>query len=385
MKMSNSERTAGADGSELVGEFVRIYCRGQVWWANYQAGKKQHRKSLKTTKKKVALHKALKIESELAAGTWRPATEPASIEKAIGDYRSYLGSEGRAPKTLTKYEKLFERVSALAEDRKVRDLSGIDLAFVDAFRQMRNDAKAKPKTIYNETTILRQLINFALSRRLIETDPLRGLKIKKPKPTKQPCWTHDEVQKILAASPAGIQAALTILAETGMRFGELAWLTWEDIDWERNVLHIQPKDGWRLKTGDQRKVPLSAVATAVLKSLPQRWRWVVTMPVTKQSPTPGCQWTERRLLDALKKVLKTLRLPGKIHTFRHFFISNALLNGTPEVVVKKWVGHVDQRIIEMYSHVHDEADQAAMQRLVQANRKLQKTQEVSRGPDPVQT
>jgi integrase len=109
------------------------------------------------------------------------------------------------------------------------------------------------------------------------------------------------------------------------------------------------------------------------------------MPVTKQSPTPGCQWTERRLLDALKKVLKTLRLPGKIHTFRHFFISNALLNGTPEVVVKKWVGHVDQRIIEMYSHVHDEADQAAMQRLVQANRKLQKTQEVSRGPDPVQT
>ena len=35
--MATSENSpAGADGSELVGEFVRIYKRGKTWYANFQ-------------------------------------------------------------------------------------------------------------------------------------------------------------------------------------------------------------------------------------------------------------------------------------------------------------------------------------------------------------
>ena len=86
-----------------------------------------------------------------------------------------------------------------------------------------------------------------------------------------------------------------------MRFGELAWLTWEDIDLTANVLHIQAKDGWKPKTGDQRAVPLNAAIKRLLKSLPKRWRWVVTMPPSARCPWPGRQWSERRLLAALKR------------------------------------------------------------------------------------
>ena len=39
------------------------------------------------------------------------------------------------------------------------------------------------------------------------------------------------------------------------------------------------------------------------------------------------------------------------------------MNRTPIPVVKAWVGHVDPRVIELYTHVHDHASQAAMQRL----------------------
>ena len=54
-----------------------------------------------------------------------------------------------------------------------------------------------------------------------------------------------------------------------------------------------------------------------------------------RDPKPGRQWTERRLLAALKWVLKGLGLPVKLHTFRHTFVSNALLNGRPVAVVKE--------------------------------------------------
>jgi integrase len=176
-----------------------------------------------------------------------------------------------------------------------------------------------------------------------------------------------------------VQPALTLLAETGMRFGELQWLTWEDIDLAANVLHVRPKDGWKPKSGDQRAVPLSPAARRALESLPRRWRWAVTMPPSRSHPQPGRQWTERRLLAALKRVLKAVGLPGKLHTFRHTFISHALLNGVPAAVVREWAGHVDEAVIRLYTHVHDDASQAAMRRLAGADQGNH--QEGKGGPD----
>ena len=101
--------------------------------------------------------------------------------------------------------------------------------------------------------------------------------------------------------------------------------------------------------------------------LSSQFRWVVTMPGTSRHPKPGRRWTERRLLIALKKVLASVGLAGKLHTFRHSFISGALLGGIPVAVAQEWVGHVDPTIIRQYTHVHCEASQAAMARLAASN------------------
>jgi integrase/recombinase XerD len=370
--MATENSPAGADGSELVGEFVRIYKRGKTWYANFQADKKQERQSLKTSNKKLALRRALKIDAQLSAGQWKATPDAATVEEAITAYRDFLRAEGRAAKTLSKYEKVFERIADLAQARRIRDLSGVDLKFVDAYRRIRVDDGAAPKTHYTETVVVRQLVNFALTRDMIASDPLKGLRLKKPKPTRQPCWTHEQVMAILASSPPEVKPAFTLLAEFGLRFGELAWLTWLDIDFGINVLKIQPKDGWKPKSGDQRAVPLNPVAIEILGELPKQWKWVVTMPPSKHYSKWGRQWTERRLLFALKQVLKKVGLEGKLHTFRHSFISNALLKGTAVAVVREWVGHVDDQIIRHYTHVHNAASQTAMQRLAQANLYLQK-------------
>lgn len=360
---------AAEAGVELIGDRVRIFQRGRTWYANFQHNRKQHRLSLKTTNKKEARRHALRIAADLDAARWAPNPAIATVEQAIAAYLDYLRAEDRAAKTLVKYTRVFERVKELALERNIKDLSGIDLKFMDAYRRLRSDEGAQAKTRYTESVVIRQLVNFAVTRDLLVTDPLKGLKLKKPKPTTQPCWTHAEKEQILDASPDVIRPALTLLAETGMRFGELAWLTWDDVDSEANVLRIQAKQGWKPKTGDQRAVPISLAAQRVLAALPRRWSWVVTMPPSRRHPQAGRQWSERRLLATLKRVLKKVGLPGKLHTFRHSFISNALLKGTPPAVVREWVGQVDRAIIDLYTHVHNEASQSAMQRLAEANQK----------------
>lgn len=340
-----------------------IFRRGTVWQANFQVNGRQRRESLQTSNKKEARRRAVQLEGELDAGRWQPTVESTTLTEAIDAYMAFLKAEDRAPKTLSKYKKVFERVSELAVRRGVVYLSAVNQRLVDAYRRERADEGIGAKTRFTETVVIRQLVNFALAREMIVIDPLKGLRIKRPKPTLQPCWTPEQTQQILAASPAHVQPALTILAECGLRVGELAWLTWDDVDLIANFLHVRPKPGWKPKSGEQRAVPLSPMLRVLLNSLPRQFRWVVTMPGTTQHAKPGRQWTERRLLIALKKVLSSVGLNGKLHTFRHSFISRALLSGIPVAVVQEWVGHVDPTIIRLYTHVHCEASQAAMARL----------------------
>jgi integrase len=349
---------------ELVGEIVRIFRRGRVWWANYQLGGCQHRRTLKTSSKKEARRRALVLEAELLAGRHqaRPKAPPA-VDSVIEEYLRYLRTERRAPKTLAKYEKVLDRLGSLLRARRAATILDLNLQAVDAYRHERVAAKAAPKTVYTETVIVRQLVNFALSRGLIADDPLRGYKIREPKPTPQPCWSAEEVEKILASCPESHQAALTLLADSGMRVAELSYLTWADVDFGRNVLHVRPKDDWQPKTGDQRAIPMSPRARSLLEHLPRRCRWAVTAPPSPRFPRGDHQVSERRLLTALKRVLRGLGLAGHLHTFRHAFISRSLTAGIPEAVVREWVGHVDRDILRLYTHIASVDSQAAMRRL----------------------
>jgi site-specific recombinase XerD len=91
-------------------------------------------------------------------------------------------------------------------------------------------------------------------------------------------------------------------------------------------------------------------------------------------PDEGRQLSERRLLQYLKRLLKKLGLRGHLHTFRHAFSSNALIKGLAEAIVRQWVGHVDADIMQLYTHIADEASKEAMQRLSNANETNRKPQ-----------
>lgn len=41
----------------------------------------------------------------------------------------------------------------------------------------------------------------------------------------------------------------------------------------------------------------------------------------------------------------------------------AIINRIPEAVIRQWVGHVDPRILQLYTHIADEQSQQAMARL----------------------
>jgi integrase len=275
--------------SEKILDAVSIFLRGQTWCANFQANGKQRRQSLKTRSKKEARRRALLIEAALLKREYQSPAKAAGLDNAISAYEAYLRTEQRAAKTIGKYGLIMKRLADLAERHKIHTLQQVDIKLIDAYRAERVAQGAEPKTLHNETTILRQLVNFGLSRGMIQSDPLKGLKIKKPKPKRQPFWSRAQMDQILAAAGEQHLPALTLLAETGARVGEIKCLTWDDIDSVVGLIHIRTKDVCRPKTGDQRSVPMSPAACAVLKKLSRVSQWVVTAKPSPQFPAGGHQ------------------------------------------------------------------------------------------------
>lgn len=226
--------------------------------------------------------------------------------------------------------------------------------------------RATLKTIHNDIVAIKQLVNFAVGRKMIRENPLSELKLSVPRRTPQPFWTRDQVDLILNATSPRYRALFYFLADTGTRIGEARWLTWDDADLTNGLVYIRPKEGWQPKSGDQRVVPLSAGLCRVLSELPRSSQWVFTAPLSRRFPTAGRQISDRRALAHLKVVLKNLALPGHLHTFRHSFISLALTSGVAEPIVRAWVGHVDHEIIRHYTHVADQQSRRAINQILPA-------------------
>ena len=62
----------------------------------------------------------------------------------------------------------------------------------------------------------------------------------------------------------GLECAVILAIETGMRRGEIAGMSWEQVDFSAHVVRLK-----RTKNGDNRIVPLSIKAEDALRALPR--------------------------------------------------------------------------------------------------------------------
>jgi integrase len=42
---------------------------------------------------------------------------------------------------------------------------------------------------------------------------------------------------------------------------------------------------------------------------------------------------------------------GRLHSFRHYFVSQCFLGGASEGEIREWVGHADSKMVEHYRHL----------------------------------
>jgi integrase len=360
------------EGNEVnrfrVGEQVTCFRRGEYWSAEFYVRGRQRRVSLRTKSKKQASRRAAQIDVQLSAGSLNGVAEISSANRTIAEtmelYLQKCSTEDRASSTIKRYRPELERMRQFFAHERVDHVAGISLALVEKYRTQRKPHVAAA-TLFHESTLIKQLMNFAHERGMITANPLRKLKLKRPKPQRPSVYTLSEVERIItAAGPFG--DLFELLAFTGLRIGEARWLTWHDVEIDESgtggLLHVRAKSNeWRPKDGDDRDVPLHKRVAQMLLRRKRAGRFVFTAAPSKQFPNGGNQISDRHVLASLKRVLRRLGLADNtVHAFRHFFVSFCANSGVAPFKLMTWTGHSDLAIVQRYYQLSDDDSRRAM-------------------------
>lgn len=199
-------------------------------------------------------------------------------------------------------------------------------------------------TIKHQLVLLKRLYKLAKIWGKYEGEnPMDKVEIPRLDNEKTEFLTEEETQNLLAVLdswPCENSAAFVRFAlYTGMRRGELFKMTWNDVDFERNMTRLREPKGGKTLT-----VPVSAEAIAVLRNL----------PVTSTFVFPGKNGGMRTdFKGPWQRIRKAAGLPDdfRFHGLRHNFASALVSSGVDLAVLRELLTHKDTRTSARYSHL----------------------------------
>ena len=272
---------------------------------------------------------------ELVEGEWRAA-----------HFERYKPSTQTATRLLLK--------SRILPAFGTTPLDGI--APADVGRWFDDYSRTAPGGANRALEILHQILNFAIARGHIETNPARGVK-RNRRPALTRFLSRDEIARLHRALDAKTgtgerqQADIVrLLLLTGCRLGEIVGLRRSEVRGDTLMLEAS-------KTGP-RKVPLNGRARAILERQPAG-EGPFVFPSPFDPARPRC--TQLRVWYRVRKEagIEDVRL----HDLRHTHASHAVMNGVPVPVVARMLGHSNVRMTLRYAHLGDRDIERAAERI----------------------
>jgi integrase len=211
-----------------------------------------------------------------------------------------------------------------------------------------------PKAGHYYYHALRQVLAYAETVRLIDSNPAPALRLKKPKAREfLPFDSWQQVETLAEEFDSRYRAVPIVLVGTGLRPEELWALERRDLDLDAAVLTVERvwSDG-ELKhpktDRSRRRVPLRARVLDALRAMPPR---IDTPPVF---PAPqGGHTTNKKFLE--KHWTPALRAAGiehrRIYDCRHTFASWAISDGVHLFELSPVMGTSIEQLDKVYGHL----------------------------------
>ncbi len=251
-----------------------------------------------------------------------------------------------------------------------KSLSTISPLDIEKIKRNILQAGRSPRTAEYAIAVVRQVFNKAAEWGFYSgTNPVKSVKVKKADNRRLRFLTKEEAKRLLEELKKHSQQVYEmayISLYTGMRFGEIANLKWQDIDFQNKLIHVKdPKN---------RTSRVAYMTDGVEQILTQRKE---RLPNLKTKPESFVFFTKNgskiiRISRTFERVVNKLGFNDGItdprdkvvfHTLRHTFASWLAIQGTPIYTIKELMGHKTLAMTERYSHLIPDTKREAVKKL----------------------
>jgi len=268
-----------------------------------------------------------------------------NLISARENFTADLKKKGRSASTILAYNKDVAQLIEFAAKDKVSLPQDVAPEHIEAFKAGLAADNYTAKSISRKLNSIKTFCRFLISQGLIKDNPAASIAHPKYEIKPPRILTKMEYRSLrdVCREDVRLYAIVELLLQTGIRIGELANLTLNDVD--NNKLNIKP-----FESHSQREVPLNKAAqtalTVYLKIRPKSRTNQVFITKT------GKSFLIRNIRTAIDRYFKMADIKNaKVNDLRHTFIAHQLQSGTPLTLISKLVGHKRLSTTEKYLNV----------------------------------
>jgi integrase len=272
-----------------------------------------------------------------------------------------------SPATFVSYQKILSSFVTGMGEKATRDLSEITRRDLIEYR---NDlaAKVSGSTVNQAIKTLKAFFKAAERDGYIQENPAEFVDLVKSTETEERRpFTIPEIQAVLSVADPEWQSLIKFGLYTGQRLGDLASLTWANVDLDREEIRLTTK-----KTGKRITIPLGEALKA----------HILTLGTADSTDAPihpranDCLGTDGKVTGLSGQFSNLLAQAGLIqkrdhkskgtggkratsvlsfHSLRHTAVSLLKDAGIPQAAVQELIGHDTEQMSAQYTHVGRES------------------------------
>lgn len=164
----------------------------------------------------------------------------------------------------------------------------------------------------------------------------------------------DECQKVRSRN---LYPMAVLALSTGMRRGEIRYLTWNDVDLKNGVIILN-----ETKNGERRRVALRGLALELLREHAKVRRldsdYIFPGPRTNKTGKPY------QPIEAFRAAVKRAEIEDfRFHDLRHCCASYLAMNGASLIEIAEVLGHKTLAMVKRYSHLAESHTAGVVERM----------------------
>ncbi len=326
---------------------MSIFKRGNKYWVGFRFNRQRYRyPSPDNTLAGSKVYESL-LRQKLARG--EPIVEEAPKIPTFSEFSRkwfdiYAKNNNKPSEIANKEGALRVHLIPFFGKKAIDKISNLD---IENYKAKEISTGLSNKTINNFLIILNKCLGTAEEWGVLNRKPkVRPLRVQ---PQKFDFLTEEEAAALLQNSEGWLKEMILIGLKTGMRFGEIIALDWEDLDFSTRNINVRHGIARGIKGSTKsnkiRTIPMAGeIAELMMKRYKSKG---LVFP-----PNHDNYLTHNLCHKELKRACKRagLRAIGW-HTLRHSFASHLVQHGVSMKAVQELLGHSNVMTTMRYSHL----------------------------------